>query len=151
MNLPVDVPQTRTPRLKAACQQQLAALAESMEGLRVAVVASADGFPLASVGLDAQEGRRITAMAAALDALGQRLVQELALGAQESALIESAAGLVLCRQVVNDITPMILLVVTGEGSNPGYALWAVKKAARALSESLSAPRSGAPTPSEREQ
>lgn len=151
MNLPVDAPQTREPRLKTVCQQQLAALAESMDGLRVAIVASADGFPLASVGLEAQESRRITAMAAALDALGQRLVQELALGAQESALIESAEGLVLCRQVVNGITPMILLVVTGEGSNPGYALWAVKKAARALSESLSAPGSGAPTTSEREQ
>ena len=81
----------------------------------------------------------------------ERLVQELALGAQESALIESAAGLVLCRQVVNGITPMVLLVVTGENSNPGYALWAVKKAARALGESLSAPGSGAPTTSEREQ
>lgn len=151
MNMPADVPRSREPRLKTVCQQQLAELAGTMDGLRVAIVASASGFPLACIGLEAQESRRITALGAALDALGQRLVQELALGAQESALIESAAGLVLCRQVVNGITPMVLLVVTGENSNPGYALWAVKKAARALGESLSAPGSGAPTTSEREQ
>jgi hypothetical protein len=149
--MPVDASPSREPRLRTACQQQLAALAESMEGLRMAIVASADGFPLASIGLESQEGRRFSAQAAALDALAQRMVGELALGRQESALIESDVGLVLCRQVANDITPMLLLVVTGQNSNPGYALWAVKKAARALSESLSAPASGAPTTSERER
>lgn len=151
MSMPADAPRSREPRLKTLCQQQLAVLAESMDGLRVASVVSADGFPLASIGLEGREGRRIGAQAAALDALGQRLVGELALGRQESALIESDAGLVICRQVVNDVTPMLLLVVTGEGSNPGYALWAVKKASRALSESLGAPTNGVPTTSEREQ
>jgi len=106
--------------------------------VRVAIVASSDGFPLASLNLEAQESRRITAMGAALSALSLRIVQELALSGLEGTVIESAQGLVLCRQIPNGITPMVLLVVTGEEANYGYAQWAVKHAAKRLSESLNA-------------
>ncbi|MBV2134543.1 roadblock/LC7 domain-containing protein [Pseudomonas sp. MAP12] len=138
MSIPVDAPEAKQPLLRALCQQQLTDLAATTEGVRVAIVASSDGFPLASLNLEAQESRRITAMGAALGALSQRIVQELALGALEGTVIESVQGLVLCRQVPNVITPMVLLVVTGEEANYGYAQWAVKHAAKRLSESLNA-------------
>ncbi|MNO10146.1 hypothetical protein D3C81_2338150 [compost metagenome] len=44
----------------------------------------------------------------------------------------------MCRQIANSVTPMVLLVVTGEEANYGYAQWAVKHAAKRLSESLNA-------------
>ncbi len=138
MSIFVDAPEATQPQLKALCQQQLADLAATTEGMRVAIVASSDGFPLASLNLEAQESRRITAMGAALGALSQRIVQELALGALEGTVIESVQGLVLCRQIPSVITPMVLLVVTGEEANYGYAQWAVKHAAKRLSESLNA-------------
>ena len=134
--IPVDAPVARQPQLKALCQQQLAELAATTEGVRVAIVASSDGFPLASLQLEPQESRRITAMGAALSALSQRIVQELALSSLEGTTVETAQGLVLCRQIPNSVTPMVLLVVTGESVNYGYAQWAVKHAARRLSESL---------------
>lgn len=138
MSISVDAPEAKQPQLKALCQQQLAELAATTKGVRVAIVASSDGFPLASLNLEAQESRRITAMGAALGALSLRIVQELDLSGLEGTVIESAQGLVLCRQIPNGITPMVLLVVTGEEANYGYAQWAVKHAAKRLSESLNA-------------
>lgn len=138
MSTSADTPASQQSQLKSLCQQQLAELVATTQGVQLAIVASSDGFPLASVNLEPQESRRITAMGAALAALSQRVVQELALGTLEGTVIESAAGLVLCRQVVNPLTPMVLLVVTGEAANYGYAQWAVKHAARRLSESLDA-------------
>ncbi|HYQ37937.1 MAG TPA: roadblock/LC7 domain-containing protein [Pseudomonas sp.] len=136
MSLSVDAPAAKQSQLKALCEQQLTDLAASAQGVRVAIVASSDGFPLASLNLEPQESRRITAMGSALGALSQRIVQELALGELEGTVIESATGLVLCRQIPNGITPMVLVVVTGEEANYGYAQWAVKHAAKRLSESL---------------
>ena len=138
MSIPVDATDTKQPQLKSLCQQQLAELAATTQGVRVAIVASSDGFPLASLNLEAQDSRRITAMGAALSALSLRIVQELALSGLEGTVIESAQGLVLCRQIPNSVTPMVLLVVTGEEANYGYAQWAVKHAAKRLSESLNA-------------
>lgn len=135
-SIAVDAPATQQSQLKTLCQQQLAQLSATTEGVRVAIVASSDGFPIASLNLEAQESRRITAMGAALGALSQRIVQDLALSTLEGTVIESSQGLVLCRQIPNSVTPMVLLVVTGEEANYGYAQWAVKHAARRLSESL---------------
>lgn len=136
MNMSISVDAAKQPQLKTLCEQQLAELAATTQGLRVAIVASSDGFPLASHNLEPQESRRITAMGAALAALSQRIVQELALSALEGTVIESTQGLVLCRQIPNSITPMVLVVVTGEEANYGYAQWAVKHAAKRLSDSL---------------
>ncbi|MCM2331826.1 MAG: roadblock/LC7 domain-containing protein, partial [Pseudomonas sagittaria] len=79
MSIPVDATEAKQPQLKSLCQQQLAELAATTQGVRVAIVASSDGFPLASLNLEAQDSRRITAMGAALSALSLRIVQELAL------------------------------------------------------------------------
>lgn len=136
MNMSISVDAAKQPQLKTLCEQQLAELAATTQGVRVAIVASSDGFPLASHNLEPQESRRITAMGAALAALSQRIVQELALSTLEGTVIESTQGLVLCRQIPNSITPMVLVVVTGEEANYGYAQWAVKHAAKRLSDSL---------------
>ncbi len=135
-SIPANPSASQPSQLKQLCQEQLVELAATTRGVRVAIVASSDGFPLASLNLEAKDSRRITAMGAALGALSQRIVQELVLAGLEGTVIEAAEGLVLCRQIANPITPMVLLVVTGEEANYGYAQWAVKHAARRLSESL---------------
>lgn len=136
MNMSITVDAAKQPQLKTLCERQLAELVATAQDVRVAIVASSDGFPLASHNLEPQESRRITAMGAALAALSQRIVQELALSALEGTVIETAQGLVLCRQIPNSITPMVLVVVTGEEANYGYAQWAVKQAAKRLIDSL---------------
>lgn len=129
---------TNNPQLKALCHSALTELAEKSQSMRVAIIATMDGFPLASLNLDPTESRRVTAMSAAFSGLSTRIIQELQLPSLEGAVLESSEGLVLCRQISNNLMPLVLLVVTGKDENYGFALLAVKRTAVELGESLNA-------------
>lgn len=129
---------TNNPQLKALCHSALTELAEKSQSMRVAIIATMDGFPLASLNLDPTESRRVTAMSAAFSGLSTRIIQELQLPSLEGAVLESSEGLVLCRQISNSLMPLVLLVVTGKDENYGFALLAVKRTAIELGESLNA-------------
>ncbi len=127
---------TDNSRVKALCQSALADLAEKSSSMRVAIIATMDGFPLASLNLDPTESRRVTAMSAAFSGLSTRIIQELQLPSLEGAVLESSDGLVLCRQITNQLMPLVLLVVTGADENYGFALLAVKRVAAQLGQGL---------------
>lgn len=134
--MPIDMSITQDPQLKALCEAELAELSTRTHSMRVAIIATMDGFPLASLNLEPQESRRVTAMSAAFSGLSMRIIQELALNSLEGAVLETSEGLVLCRQVSNEVMPLVLLVVTGTDENYGFALLAVKRAAANLGEAL---------------
>src|SRR5574343_1274904 len=104
--MPIDMSITQDPQLKALCEAELAELAKKTQSMRVAIIATMDGFPLASLNLEPQESRRVTAMSAAFSGLSMRIIQELALDSLEGAVLETREGLVLCRQVSNDLMPL---------------------------------------------
>ena len=125
-------------KVRPLCQKMLAEFCELTPGVQQAVLSSSDGFPLALVGLEALEGRRLTAMSATLGSLSRRIVEELKLAEAEATTIETATGLVFCRQIPNALTPMVLLAVTDGSMNAGFLNRAVRKAAVEFTESLNA-------------
>ncbi|WP_437880133.1 roadblock/LC7 domain-containing protein [Pseudomonas sp. LRF_L74] len=128
---------TPTSPLRSICLQHLDGLKHTFgELLRMAVVSSTDGFPIAMLDIEASAGRKATAMAAALDGLCKTIVKEFALGALEGTVLECEQGLVLCRQVRGPNRNLVLLLVLGEGASYGHALWAVKNAVQEIGASL---------------
>lgn len=125
-------------KVRPLCQQMLADFCELTPGVQHAVLASSDGFPLAMVNLEAMEGRRLTAMTATLGSLSRRIVDEMQLPEAEATTIETAGGLVFCRQIPNRLIPLVLLAITDGSMNPGFLNRAVRKAAGGFTESLNA-------------
>ena len=135
---PASLREVGEQKVRPLCQQMLDEFTSMTPGLRQAVIASSDGFPLATVSLDAVESRRLTAMSATLGSLSRRIVSELSLADAEATTIETATGLVFCRQITNNLTPLVLLAVTDGSMNAGFLNRAVKIAATSLTDSLNA-------------
>ena len=125
-------------RVRPLCQKMLLEFTSLTAGVRQAVLASSDGFPLAMVNLESAEGRRLTAMSSTLSSLSRRIVQELGMVEAEATTIETPSGIVFCRQIPNNLTPLVLLAVTDGTVNAGLLNWAGKKAAASFTESLNA-------------
>lgn len=124
--------------LRRLCQAQLEDLSQSVQGLQVAVIASADGFPLASLNLEGRAGRNVTAMGSRLCELAQQISSELTGTGLEATTLETGGGLVLCRQVENSLLPMLLIAVVGREGTGGYTQWMVRKAAQDLADAVGA-------------
>lgn len=125
-----------TSPLRDMCIQHLKNLGEALEGVRMAVVSSTDGFPIATLNIDLASGRKASAMAAALDGLCKTIVKEFDLGTLEGTVLEYEQGLTLCRQLRSQKLNLVLLVVVCESVTYGHALWAIKNAAHGITLSL---------------
>ena len=97
--------------LKNICQARLDELVRSVEGLQMAVIASDNGFPLASINLDSREGRRVTTLGSNLTDSARKVCSELNLVGLHSATLETDTGMALCRLVDNQVLPMLLMVI----------------------------------------
>jgi predicted regulator of Ras-like GTPase activity (Roadblock/LC7/MglB family) len=127
---------TSTSPLRLLCTRHLQLLKQTADNLKLAVVSSTDGFPIALIDVELQPGRKATAMAAALDGLSKSIVKEFGLGALEGTVLETEQGLVLCRRVHGPKYNLVLLAVMGKDTTYGHALWAIKNAAKELTASL---------------
>ena len=125
-----------TSPLRSLCLEHLERLKQSIGDLRLAVVSSTDGFPIATLGVEAASGRKATAMAAALDGLSKSIAKEFAMGGLEGVVMECELGLVLCRQVHGINRNLVLLLILGREVNYGQALWSIKQAAQDIGNSL---------------
>lgn len=121
--------------LKHICQTRLDDLVRSVEGLQMAIIASDNGFPLASINLDSREGRRVTTLGSSLTDSARKVCSELNLVGLHSATLETDTGMALCRLVDNKVLPMLLMVII-EGDAGGYVQWSVRKCATDLAYSL---------------
>lgn len=121
--------------LRTLCLGHLESLRQ-IDHFQMAAVCSTDGFPIATLGVEPSQGRKMTAMAAALDGLSKSLAQELSLGKLEGTALECEFGLVLCRQVHASKRNLVLLLVMSEQATYGHALWAIRNTAQEMGASL---------------
>lgn len=124
--------------LQALCLEHLEQLKATTKHLRLAVVALADGFPLAQIDTEASTGRKAAAMASALGGLASSVVKEFSLGLLEGTILECDQGLVFCRQIKGPKRSFILFMIMDDKATYGHALWAIKNAAKNISEALHA-------------
>lgn len=122
--------------LKSVCQARLDELARSLDGLQLAVIASDNGFPLASLHLESREGRKVTAEAGALGDAARKACAELQLQRLQAAQLETDDGVLIYRLVDNRVLPLMLLVVIKGESAGGYAQWNVRRCAAELACAL---------------
>ncbi len=114
-------------------EQRLDALRLSGADIEAAAVISVDGLIIASALPEDLPADRVSAMSAAMLALGERIAQELGRGALDEVHIKGDNGYVLMT-AVNDNA--LLTALAGEEAKLGLALFDIKRTAQALREFL---------------
>jgi len=116
--------------LRDAYGKVLGAYAD-VDGVRGAVLFSADGFELAAYGVDTNLRARLAAIASSLAALGIAITAEAGLHDFERAMFESRDGTILIVRVGAD-QAMSLVVVADKRISVGRALWTAQHCCVAL-------------------
>lgn len=124
---------------RSQLQRHLADLATGVAGIRVAVVASVDGFALASAGDHAQGGDRLAAMTSSMLGLAAAVGRELALGTLETLLLDASHGKVLMRAIACARQPVLLMAACAPDAVTGTVLWSTKDCGRKILADLGGP------------
>jgi len=111
-------------------QQELDAFAAALPGLRNAVVASIDGFPVAEASGADGRGERLAAMTSSMLALAKAVARELALGEMELLIIEAGEGKVLMLSIPTSTRPLLLMAACTQRSVIGDVLWKARNCSR---------------------
>lgn len=121
------------PAYIAACEEALQCLMRDVPSVTAAVVATSDGFEVASVQAEGQiAATRLSALASSLLALGQAALRELSMSGSGSVLIENTMGKILLVDVRRARIPVVLCVVADAAAMTGKVLWAARQCAAAL-------------------
>jgi len=108
-------------------QQILRTLVNNTPDLEAAALVSVDGLVLASVLPAGTDEDRVSAMAAALQALGDRTLRELARGTFEQIYVKGSQGYVVLVQVGPEA---VLEGIAGSAAKLGMVLLDMKRAAQ---------------------
>ena len=121
-------------------EEQLQALAESLEGVRGAVIVSVEGFVVATYaaangGSDplSDNASQVAAMAAALLALGEQTLIRLGEGHLSRLLVEGEAGALIVYPIAGGAA---LAVLAAKEAKMGLVLHTVARTAAALADVL---------------
>jgi len=124
-----------SPTVTEALRRQLEQFGADTPGVQLAVLGSADGFPVASyrgVGAAAVEAPKVAAMTSSIAALGEAIARETGLEGPARIIIEADTGTVVLIGI-NGIKPTVALaVVAGKQAILGHLLWAARNASNAI-------------------
>lgn len=121
-----------------AIDVRLQEFADSVDGVRAAVVASVDGFVLAQVATQSSSGERLAAMTSAMLALASAVGRELALGTLDVLMLEASEGKVLMQSIPLPRGSLLLMAACGQRSVIGHVLWSARECGRKIQVELSA-------------
>ncbi|MGE8224531.1 MAG: roadblock/LC7 domain-containing protein [Stenotrophomonas sp.] len=117
---------------------RLQEFADSVDGVRAAVVASVDGFVLAQAATQSSSGERLAAMTSAMLALASAVGRELALGTLDVLMLEASEGKVLMQSIPLPRGSLLLMAACGQRSVIGHVLWSARECGRKIQAELSA-------------
>lgn len=105
---------------------------EAIASVSAVVVASVDGFAIASAFNGANDADRIAAMASSISAIGSVVAMEAGLGAYRSVTINTDSGFVVVQSVQRTDLELVISVVAGGDAVLAQVLHRVKTMAAQL-------------------
>lgn len=97
-----------------------------------AVLATADGLPLASVAPSSMSPSRLSAMGSALLGLCDAAAGESRIGSCNDVIVDAAAGRLLAMSVDYRGAPAVLMAVATASAPLGHVLWSTRACAQAI-------------------
>lgn len=121
--------------IKAICDQALKSSTEYTEHLLSAVVATTDGFEVASIKSKPQQSSKISAMISTMQALGGALASESGLNGCDNIVMEAHDGILVMRNIPSNHN-LVLCFIASKGATVGHLNWCSRQCAKIISERL---------------
>jgi len=118
--------------LREAAQQAVSACVAEVDGITSAVVATVDGFDLASAFRITQDAARIAALGSSISAISNVVSQEAGLGNFRSVTINTDAGFAIVHAVPRSDVELVINVIAGGDAILAQAMHRINVMARLL-------------------
>lgn len=125
------LPQLPAP-LRERAQQEAEAIAREVAGVRGVVVATSDGFDIASVVLPPLDAGRIAALASSMAAIGEVVSVETTSGRSTSVTVGGEDGFTVVHAIQRADAGLVLNVVANGSALLGQVLYRVAQSVRRL-------------------
>lgn len=116
---------------KAWAQQEAERLMQETSGVVAIVIATVDGFDVASV-MRKGDANRVAAMASSIFAISAVVSQEANLGRSRSVTIDTEEGFTVVHSVYRSDADLVVSVIAGQDAILGQVAYQVTQFARAL-------------------
>ena len=116
----------------SAAKAVLQELVHTTSGIDGVLLASTDGFEMASIFQKDYDGGKLSAVGSSILALVQALTQEAQLTGCRSVILDANNGKVMISSVANENLPMILILVTKQQVLLGQVMHGMNKATTQL-------------------
>lgn len=121
------------PALRVAAQEAAAGCVADVVGVTAAVIATVDGFDLASHSRSGQDPARLAAMASSISAISAVVSLEAGLGKFRSVTIGTDAGFAVVHAVPRTDVELVVSVIAGDAAILAQVMHRVATMARTLS------------------
>ncbi|MBC5767809.1 roadblock/LC7 domain-containing protein [Ramlibacter albus] len=118
--------------LAAAAQREAQHILDETGGAQAVVVATMDGFDIATALRARIDPHRIAALASSIAAIGEVVSVEAKLGKARSVTVDTDGGFAVVFSVARVDTPLVINVIAGPGALVGEVNYRAAAAARAL-------------------
>jgi predicted regulator of Ras-like GTPase activity (Roadblock/LC7/MglB family) len=118
--------------LSAAADREARRIVDEVAGAQAVVIATADGFDVASAMFTSVDATRIAALASSIAAIGEVVSIEARLGRTRSVTVDTDAGFAIVFSVPREEIPLVINVVAGTGAVLGEVNYRGAAATRAL-------------------
>jgi predicted regulator of Ras-like GTPase activity (Roadblock/LC7/MglB family) len=134
----LSIPQTvANPELvRIVAQQQAELITEEIDGIQAVVVATIDGFEIASVIRSALQAPRISALASSIAAIGEVVSSEAQLGSVRSVTVDTGSGAAMIYTIRGGESAFVLIVIADSRALIGQIAYRTAAAARSISAAL---------------
>ncbi|MEZ5607340.1 MAG: roadblock/LC7 domain-containing protein [Burkholderiaceae bacterium] len=127
----MSAPAPLAPSATSIAQREAQDLLDQVEGVNTVVVATVDGFDVASA-LRSGEAARVAAMASSISAISAVVSQEASLGRNKSVTIDTEAGFAVVHSVYREDAELVIIAIAQGGALLGQVNYRVAQFARAL-------------------
>lgn len=128
----------RSPKFVDYCTEELTAYSKSYRGIEAALVATPDGFEVASyANVQNYSADKLAAVGSSLFALGSSLVSEFKLQNCKSVILDSDSGKVYISSIRAEKYAVVLMVQTTEQATLGNIIHGAKKLHEKIASQLS--------------
>ncbi len=118
--------------IRHAAQSQAQKLLDHVNGVMAVVVATADGFDVASAVTQNIDPVRVAALASSISAIGAVVSQEARLGRSRSVTVNTVSGFALMSAVERSDVSLVVNVIANENAILGQVLYQAAECVRAL-------------------
>ncbi|MBB4224487.1 MULTISPECIES: roadblock/LC7 domain-containing protein [Variovorax] len=118
----------------AHAQREARKLVEELSGVTAVVVATADGFDVASASAGDADPARVAAMGSSIVAIGDVVSQEARLGRRESVMVLTDSGFAVFHSVHRRDADLVINVLARDSAVPAMVAYRAAQLARTLAE-----------------